>query len=441
MWSRASGTAISFCVVFASVAVSVFPAHAEQPVEDWLNPEITGVNRLAPRAVRCTFADIDSAATRDPSQSPYFHSLNGAWKYHWVSKPADRVPDFFKPEFDDQSWDTIPVPSNVEIQGHGIPIYTNIQYPWGKADPPHIPMDNNPVSAYRRTFTLPDSWSDRHVLLRFEGVESAFYLWINGRKVGFSKGSRTDAEFDITAFLKPGANLIAVEVFRWSDGSYLEDQDFWRLSGIFRDVYLLAAADVHLWDVEARPTLDKDFRDGRLSLEVSLRNFSKVERTARVRAALIDPQGDRIAELASDATAVASGRDTKLSMSVDVVDPAKWTGESPNLYQLLVTLEDLNGQTIEVTPIRIGFRRVEIVDGQLLINGRAVLFKGVNRHEHDPDHGHAITRESMVEDIRLMKRNNINAVRTSHYPNQPIWYDLCDEYGVYLIDEANIESH
>lgn len=424
------------------LALALAPCASGQTPLEWQDPTCTHVNRLGPRAVRCTFPDAEAARSRDPLRSPYFELLNGTWKFHWVPKPADRPLDFFRREFDDSTWATIPVPANVELHGYGIPIYTNITYPWGTPpDPPHIPADNNPVSSYRRWFELPKAWAGRHILLRFEGVASAFYVWVNGTRVGFSKGSRTDAEFDITPYVHAGANLLAVEVYRWSDGSYLEDQDFWRLSGIFRDVYLLAVGDLHVWDVDARPRLDDSLEDGTLEIDASVRNFGSAVQKATVTAKLLDPAGQHVLALHAEDQAVAAGETSTFVLRGALAAPVKWTAETPNLYTLLLTLHDHTGMATEVIPVRIGFRNVAIVDGELLVNGRAVLLKGVNRHEHDPDLGQAITRASMIADIRLMKQHNINAVRTCHYPNQPIWYDLCDEYGLYLIDEANIESH
>jgi beta-galactosidase len=405
------------------------------------DPEVTHVNRLSPRAVRCIYPDKEAALGRDAAISPYQQSLNGTWRFHWVPKPADRPMDFYRSEFDTAGWNTIEVPSNVEIQGYGIPIYTNIQYPWGEPDPPNIPEDNNPVSSYRRTFNVPDSWADRHLLLRFEGVASAFYVWVNGQRVGMSKGSRTDAEFDITPYVKPGENQLAVEVYRWCDGSYLEDQDFWRLSGIYRNVTLLAVDDLHIWDFEARPELDESYRDADLDVDITVRNFGQQDADATIVAELYNAAGERVSGPIRENESVDAGDSDSLDLTFKLKRPVKWSGENPYLYTLVLSLRDEDEQLVEAVSCRIGFRRVEIKDGQLLINGRDVLFKGVNRHEHDPDRGHAITVESMREDIRMMRRHNVNAVRTCHYPNQPVWYDLCDEYGIYLIDEANIESH
>jgi beta-galactosidase len=428
-------------MLFGALLLSGAMARADS-TPDWMNPAVTGINRMPPRAVRCTYPDAATAQTRDPRQSPHFASLAGSWKFYWVPKPADAPADFFRTDFNEHAWAAIDVPSNVELKGYGIPIYTNITYPWGAPpDPPHIPADNNPVSSYRRTFQIPAEWTGRHVLLRFEGVESAFYVWVNGQSVGFSKDSRTDAEFDLTPYIHAGDNLLAIRVYRWSDGSYLEDQDFWRLSGIFRDVYLLAVGDLHLWDLEARPQLDAQCRDGVLELDAQLRNFAATPARATLDAELLSPSGESLLTLTSADPALDPNQTITAKLRGAVAHPAKWSAETPNLYTLLVTLREAGGRVLEVVPVRIGFRRVEIAGGELLVNGQAVLLKGVNRHEHDPDRGHAITVESMLTDIRLMKQSNINAVRTCHYPNQPIWYDLCDEYGLYLIDEANIESH
>jgi beta-galactosidase len=428
-------------VALVAFGLALGPAQAAEPPHDWENPKITGINREAPRATRVWFADSQAAVAGNPAASPYLKGLNGPWKFHWVGKPADRPLDFFKTDFDDSAWAIIPVPSNMEVQGYGIPIYTNIPYPWGQPNPPYVPADNNSVGSYRRHFTLPESWQGRQTRIRFEGVASAFYLWVNGQKVGFSKDSRTDAEFNITKYVKPGENLVAVEVYRWSDGSYLEDQDFWKLSGIFRDVTLLSIGDLHTRDFWARPELDAQYRDAELKVNAKVRNYTAEAREFTLDATLLDSSGATVAGPVAQSGKAAANEEASLDWSMKVANPKKWSAETPDLYRLLLTLKDASGKLVEVVPVSVGFRKVEIKDGELLVNGRAVLLKGVNRHEHDPDVGQAIRPESMLKDIRLMKQNNINAVRTCHYPNQPIWYDLCDKYGLYLIDEANIESH
>ncbi len=425
--------------ITVGLAARVAPGAAGMPPE-CEDPTITSINKEPPRAVRFTYPDADSALSGDPARSPYWRSLNGAWKFHWSPRPADRPLDFYRTDYDDGKWNTIPVPSNMEIQGYGVPIYTNIPFPWRKADPPRIPPDDNSVGSYRTRFTLPPEWNGRHVLLRFDGAGSAYFVWVNGSKVGLGKDSRTSAEFDITKHLKPGENLLAVEVYRWSDGSYLEDQDFFRLSGIFRDVALVSVGDLHIRDLDVSTDLDADYRDATLTVRAAVRNDSSEDRAASVEAALRDAAGRVVLTVRQEAVA-GKGKESAWALAAKLDNPAKWSAEQPNLYTLLVTLKDASGGVIEVVPCNVGFRKVEIRDGELRVNGCAILIKGVNRHEHDPDRGHAITVDSMVRDIVLMKQNNINTVRTCHYPNQPVWYDLCDRYGLYLIDEANVESH
>ncbi|HHX28448.1 MAG TPA: DUF4981 domain-containing protein, partial [Firmicutes bacterium] len=309
------------------------------------------------------------------------------------------------------------------------------------ADPPFIPADNNPISSYRRSFNIPDDWHGRQIFLNFDGVNSMVYVWINGRYVGLSKDSRTPAEFNITQYVEPGENQIAVQVFRWCDGSYIEDQDFWRLSGIFRDVYVWSVPAQHIQDFQVITDLDEAYRDAQLQLTAQVRNYSGREKTVTLDATLYDAQGERVGSMRRENLTIRTGNREHVQLSMDVKNPAKWSAEKPNLYKLLLTLYDADGNVLEVIPELVGFREVEIVDGELLINGQVVLFKGTNRHEHDPDTGQYLTVDSMMQDIRLMKQFNINAVRTSHYPNTPVWYDLCDIYGLYLVDEANIECH
>lgn len=403
------------------MSLATFSAFA---LEDWQDPKLTGLNNEPPHATMVACPDATTARQIGPvcnaerEKSPFYRSLNGDWKYHYSKNRTARVADFWKPDFNDAAWKTIPVPANVEIEGHGIPIYVNIPYPWPKPWTPPFTPDadpNNTVNSYRRTFELPADWNGRRILITFDGVNSFFYLWINGQKVGMGKDARTPVEFDITKYVKPGQNLIAVENFRWCDGSYLEDQDFWRMSGIFRDVYLWSAPPVHIRDFEV-----KTDTTGKLTITTQLAG------TGTVEASLED----------ADGRVVAAG-----SATFNVANPRLWSAESPYLYKLLLTAKDAAGKVTEVIPVNVGFRKVEIKNGDLLVNGQRVLFKGVNRHEIDPDRGQAITVEGMIKDILLMKQHNINAVRTAHYPNQPAWYDLCDRYGLYLIDEANVESH
>lgn len=396
-----------------------------------------------PAATMVRFPDEASARTLRRDRSPFYVSLNGDWKYHWSPTPSARVAGFERTDFDDGAWKTIPVPSNVELQGYGIPIYTNITYPWKVTTPPLVPEQNNSVSAYRRTFRVPDDWAGREVFLTFDGVNSFFYLWVNGQKIGFSKDSRTPATFRLTPHLKPGDNLLAVEVFRWCDASYLEDQDFWRLSGIFRDVTLWSTPPVQVRDFQVRTKFDAAYRDAELSLEIELQPYAETPGGLRVEAALFDPQGNPVScrPIVAQVDAPRPGVKKVLSFATQVAAPLKWSAETPHLYTLFLATKDAAGRTLEVIPWRVGFRSVEIKDGQLLVNGQPTLFRGVNRHEWDPDLGQVVTRERMLQDIRLMKQHNINAVRACHYPNVPEWYALCDEYGLYVVDEANIESH
>ncbi len=396
--------------------------------EAWNDLGILQINREDPRATMMVYPDAESALKYDQTTSPWFRSLNGDWKFNWVRSPGERPVNFYKSDYDVSGWGTIPVPANWEMQGHGLKIYTNIKYPF-KMDPPHAPTDWNPVGSYRRTFDLPADWDARETFVVFDGVQSAFYLWINGEKVGYSQGSRTPAEFNITKYLKPGKNIIATEVYRWCDGSYLEDQDFWRLSGIYRDVCLWSTAKSHIRDFTVVTDLDEHYKDATLNIDFDVVG----EADTSIEVELLDPNGKRVF---ADSLANHDSRFTH-----HVKNPRKWCAESPSLYTLLISLKDGSGRVIEVIPQRVGFRAVEIKNNRFCVNGVPVLIKGVNRHEHHADTGHVIDRESMIRDIQLLKENNFNAVRTCHYPNMPMWYDLCDEYGIMLWDEANIESH
>ncbi|MEO0796092.1 MAG: glycoside hydrolase family 2 TIM barrel-domain containing protein [Verrucomicrobiota bacterium] len=395
---------------------------------EWNNLEVLQVNREAPRATMMIYPDQVSAERYDRTLSPWFQSLNGEWQFYWSRGPMDRPIDFHQPEFDVSSWSTIPVPSNWQMEGHGLPIYTNIVYPFEK-NPPHAPTEWNPVGSYRREFLLPEDWDGRTSYVVFDGVEAAFYLWINGELVGYSQGSRTPAEFNVTPYLKPGNNVIAVEVYRWCDGSYLETQDFWRLSGIYRDVYLWSTDETHVRDFTVVADLDDQYENGQLSVSAEILNPK-----GQLSVGLRDFAGNLIGTAQVDAT-------ESVEVSIPVVRPIHWTAEHPELYWVFITLLGDDGTVIEVIPQRVGFRRVEIKDKRFCMNGVPVMFRGANRHEHDPVTGHTVSRESMIESIKRLKENNFNAVRTSHYPNMPMWYDLCDEYGIMLWDEANIESH
>ncbi len=414
-------------------------AHAQTP--DWENPAVVGINKEAPRAELASFDSVKAAGAVSREASPFAKLLNGNWKFHWVGKPDDRPKNFFQPNFDDRSWATITVPSCWELKGYGIPIYTNITYPHAK-NPPFIAHNYNPVGSYRTEFTVPEGWDGREVYLRFGGVYSAFYLWVNGKKVGYSEDSKDPAEFNVTKYLKPEKNLLAVEVYRWCDGSYLEDQDMFRFSGIFRDVWLHSTPKVQIRDFFCKPELDRKYEDATLKTRVWVRNLSGEHSGSRkVEVSLYDKLGKRIGLTEALLDSFPSGQERSAEVSLKVESPAKWTAETPNLYTVVIALKDENGTVQEATATRTGFRKIEWKSGVFTINGKPVKIKGVNRHEHDPDTGRTVSVARMVQDIRLMKRFNINAVRCAHYPNDPRWYDLCDRYGLYVIDEANIESH
>jgi beta-galactosidase len=428
-------------ILAALVVLAVAPS-AQAPQVEWDNPAVQRIGTETPHATLMAYPSADLAAANDRAASPWFRPLNGAWKFRWSPSPSQRPADFFAEHYDDAAWGTIRVPASIETQGFGIPIYVNIGYAF-RYDPdnPHPPADDNPVGSYRTSFDVPADWSGRQVLLNFDGIDSAFYAWVNGTKIGFSKDSRTPAEFNVTKLVRPGRNVLAVEVYRWSDGSFLEDQDMFRLSGIFRDVYLWSTPPQHVRDVDARAGLDAKYRDGVLAVKGLVSNAAAAAAPATLTLELRDPAGARVGPPISRKVRLAPGADTPVEFAMKVAAPQKWSAETPALYRVLLTLADAKGAAEEVVPATVGFRTVEIAGGRLLVNGRAILFKGVNRHENTPETGHYVDRASMIRDIELMKQHNVNAVRTSHYPDAPEWYDLADRYGLYLIDEANIECH
>jgi beta-galactosidase len=414
---------------------------------DWENPQVVGRNKEPGHATLVPYADEAAALSGQREASPYFRLLNGEWQFRIAPNPASAPQEFFRPDYDASGWATVAVPGNWQLQGldrgYDVPIYANVQYPFPIDKLPCVPADDNPTGSYRHTFAVPEEWHDRQIFLLFEGVDSAFYLWVNGQMVGYSQDSRLPGEFNITPYVHAGENTLAVQVYRWSDGSYLEDQDYWRLSGIYRDVYLWAAPAVHVRDFWVQTHLDAAYRDAVLKVRAKVRNYGDQDVTGySLEVKLLDADGMPVLpEPISRQVRVAAGAEVTLDLEQAVTAPAKWSDEYPYLYTVLISLQDVNGELLEVESCRVGFRVVEIKDGQIHLNGVPILFKGVNRHEHDPDTGHTITVESMIQDILLMKRFNINAVRTCHYPDDPRWYDLCDQYGLYIIDEANIESH
>jgi len=451
-----------FATLMLLLATSMPCLSMAQASPDWENQNVFRVGKELPRATGFPAPSEKVALDQPLDGNPWVQSLNGNWKFHWVPEPSKRPVDFYKPDFDVSGWDEIPVPSNWQIEGHGVPIYSNTEYLF-KKDPPYVmgepPKDftsyeqRNPVGSYRRTFEVPSDWDGKQVFVQFEGVDAACYVWVNGEKLGYSQDSRTPAIFDVTKHLKPGENTLALEVYRHCDGSYLEDQDMFRLSGIFRDVMLYATNKLHVRDVAMHAKLDNNYQHGQLSADVELVNYAPREARVNVHLTLYSESGETLGSVTKNDLRVGSEPVTLRTKSIHISDPAKWTAETPNLYRAVVHWTPARGrrgrnsqqresrETGEAVSYTVGFRTVEIDGGQLKVNGKPILVKGVNRHEHDPTTGHYVSRESMLEDVLLMKQLNINTVRTCHYPDHPYWYSLCDKYGLYVIDEANIESH
>lgn len=421
----------------------IIPAAAQQRPE-WQSQYAVGLNKLNPHAYvwpYATAADVEKGAYEE---SPYYMSLNGKWKFHWVKNPDTRPKDFYKPSFYTGGWADINVPGNWERQGYGTAIYVNETYEFDdkmfnfKKNPPLVPSEENEVGSYRRTFTIPAGWEGRRVILCCEGVISFYYAWVNGEFLGYNQDSKTPAEWDITDKLKKGENTIALEVYRWSAGAYLECQDMWRLSGIERDVYLYSTPKQYIADYKVTSILEKNtYKDGVFELDVT------VEGAAAGIATIAYELQNEAGKTVLNGSQPVKSRGLSNLITFDekrIPDVEKWSAEHPNLYTLILELKDANGKVTEVTGTKVGFRTSEIKDGRFCINGVPVLVKGVNRHEHS-QLGRTVSKELMEEDIKLMKQHNINTVRNSHYPAHPYWYQLCDRYGLYMIDEANIESH
>ncbi|MFL2982774.1 MAG: glycoside hydrolase family 2 TIM barrel-domain containing protein [Candidatus Neomarinimicrobiota bacterium] len=404
------------------------------------DPSIVEINKRPARSTFFNFETKQLARLNEPSKSRFFQSLNGSWKFNWVRDPSNRPMDFYRLDFDDRKWSEIDVPSNWELNGYGVPIYLNHPYEFSyNPDPPHIPDGYNPVGSYRKEFIIPSNWSDRDIIIHFGAVKSAFFIWINGHRVGYSQGSKLPAEFDITDYVTIGENLVAIEVYRWSDGTYLECQDFWRISGIERDVYIYSEPRIRISDFWAKTPLDKTLLNGELDLLLDIENNTTQLEKIALSVELFNLKGKRIF-IDNEQIVLKENSRKVYNLKKQIVNVKHWTAENPNLYQLIITIKK-DMRLISSISQNIGFRTIEVDNGQFLVNGKPILIKGVNRHEHDPLDGHVISRELMEEDIRLMKESNINTVRTSHYPTDPYWYDLCDRYGLYVIDEANIESH
>lgn len=398
--------------------------------DEWKNPEINAVNRAPMHTNYFAYSSSEEAAKADKENSSNFMTLNGIWKFNWVKNADARPTDFYRTDYNDKGWGQMKVPGVWEMNGYGDPIYVNVGYAWRsqyKNNPPYVPIENNHVGSYRKEIIIPAEWSGKEIFAHFGSVTSNMYLWVNGKYVGYSEDSKLEAEFNLTKYLKPGKNLIAFQVFRWCDGTYLEDQDFFRYSGVGRNCYLYSRNKKYIQDIRVTPDLDSNYTNGTLNVALNLNGSGTVELN------LTDPAGKSVA------TAQVNGNGQK-SVVMDVSNPEKWTAEAPNLYTLTATLKN-GSNTLEVIPVKVGFRKIELKDGQILVNGQPVLFKGADRHEMDPDGGYVVSRERMLQDILRMKQLNINAVRTCHYPDDNLWYDLCDQYGIYVVAEANIESH
>jgi len=410
---------------------------SEKEPRDWENPAVFNINGEAYHASFISYPDENSIIQDDKTVSPNYLSLDGIWKFHYADSPDKRPFWFFKDDFDTRKWDNIEVPSNWQMKGYDVPIYVNADYPF-KKNPPYIEHSWNPVGSYKRTFTVPASWKKKDVFLQFGAVSSAFYVWVNEQLVGYRQESKLPAEFNITKYLRKGKNSLSVEVYRWSDGSYLEDQDFWRLSGIQRSVFLHARPKTRIVDFFAVADLENNYRDGNLKLSVELGSTETNDSDLSLKASLFDGNNEIYSE---EKKTGLNGSKAFLEFNGLFPSVKRWTAETPDLYTLVLALKDRSGKVLECAGARIGFRKVEIKDSRLLINGVPIYLKGVNLHEHHDVTGHVIDEATILKDIQVMKSNNVNAVRTSHYPQQELWYDMCDKYGLYLIDEADIESH
>lgn len=437
MFSGVRLIVFSYCIVIA-----LYPSFSQEVdfSSYWENPQVHRLNSEPPISSLYHFDNYTDALYNNTEKSPFIINLNGLWRFNWVRKPADRPVNFYKSDFDDTQWDEIEVPANWELQGYGVPIYTDVAYPF-PSNPPYVPHDYNPVGSYRKTFTIPSEWEERNVFVHFGGVRSAYYLWINGEFIGYSQDSKTPTEFNITDYIKLGqSNNISLEVYRWSDGSYLEGQDYWKLSGIERDVYLYATPQTYIKDIFAKSDLDKTYNYGLFDIEIKINSPTK---HFTVNFEIRENSNKRSVFVFSSKNIehIHHGEYIKNVSDIKIQNIKKWTAETPKLYALVVYLSDEQDNIIDAVSTKIGFRKIEIKNKQLNINGVPITIRGVNRHEHDVTNGRVITKESMIQDIQLMKQFNINAVRCSHYPNRREWYELCDLYGLYVIDEVNLEAH
>ncbi|WP_273004882.1 glycoside hydrolase family 2 TIM barrel-domain containing protein, partial [Leeuwenhoekiella blandensis] len=423
-----------FLIVFVLICAPILKA---QELPEWQNLSVVTQNTESPRSTFYVYDSEEEAVENEYYKSENLLLLNGTWKFNLSDTPEQRPKAFYNSDFNTSDWDDIKVPGDWQMQGYDFPLYVSAGYTH-RINPPFVDTIYNPVGSYKREFILPQDWKDKQIKLYFGGVTSAFYVWINGQKVGYDEDAKTPSEFDITSFVKPGNNEIAVEVYRWSDGTYLEDQDFWRLSGIERDVYVYAQPKAHIQDFFFKAGLDTEYIDGIFDGKIAIRNDGTTTENLQLDLKIRDANAELYSATQSLKLASAKTDTLQFQETFEAIEP--WSAEHPKLYQVVLSLRK-GDKLLMSTSAKIGFRTSEIKNGNLLVNGKPILLKGVNRHEHDQHTGHVISKESMLEDIRSFKENNINAVRNSHYPNDPLWYSLCDEYGIYMVDEANIETH
>lgn len=449
-----SGMEREWTLIRSDLEIKVEPLRTESPY-DWENEKVFGINKEPGKATFVPFASV-SEMKSDPTynipwertKSSRYKLLNGNWKFNWARQPSERPEKFYRTDFDASGWAEIPVPSNWEMLGYGTPIYTNITYPF-RNNPPFIQGQRgytvedepNAVGSYLTRFSLPADWNDKEVFITFGGVYSAMYVWVNGKKVGYSQGANNDARFDITPYVKPGKeNLLAVEVYRWSDGSYLEDQDMFRLSGIFRDVYLTASPKTMLADLHLTSDLSPRYDKATLNVAGKIRNYGKKAGKVSIRVEIVDPDGRSMKQFVSSVSEVSPGM-TGITLSGSIRDPRLWCAETPNLYTVNVELLDADGKLLEATTQKFGFRNIEIQNNKVYVNGSLTMFKGANHHDIHPRFGKTVPVETMEKDVLMFKRFNLNTMRTSHYPKDTRMYALCDYYGIYVMDEADQECH
>ena len=425
-----------FICILITITTSVF-----SQTNFWENPSLVDEGKEAARADFIPYRSVNQLVNDYKWDSPYVYSLNGSWRFDWVEKPSLRPIDFYRVDYDDSQWFPIQVPGSWEMQDFGTPVYTNIRYIF-PANPPYLDNEDLPVGTYRTTFDVPDTYNGKEVFLYFGSITGAATVYLNSQKIGYSKVSKTPAEFNITPYLKNKGNILAIQIFKWSDASYIEDQDFWRMAGIERDVMLIARPKVSIDDFFVVGDLDKDYKNGQLSVDVKVRNFENALKSGcQLTISLLDDTNKPVFAQTKSIGDIASKGNARISFSINLENPRKWSAEYPNLYTVCLELKDRNGDVVELAGCKTGFRKIEIRNAQMLINGKPIIIKGVNLHEHHEKYGHYVDDVTKERDIALMKQHNLNAIRTSHYPQSPEFYKLCNKYGMYVVDEVNLETH